>query len=100
MKLIRKATKAEAADDFLILWESNDDPTKYVEMDWIPVAVHLPKKGATVLIYDPASGRHVAKYNGSGGEWSAWFTSTGGSKSFEHVTHWLPLPGSPQKDEK
>ena len=87
------ALMTEAADAIEELSEQLENETEYATAlnsygpQWIPVTEELPEKHNRVLVYSKATrmGRSIDFLNSDG----IWYTT-------QKVTHWMPLPPSPQ----
>lgn len=116
----------EYANKELSHWEREDNPLfQYDEMrdemslayqagfsageeragKWISVKERLPEPNQRVLVYDPTvpefprNDTHtvIGHYRGPGWEtFGDWYVHDGRGE----VTHWLPLPPPPEKEEK
>ena len=62
-------------------WQDADSHPK-----WIPVEEELPKKDGKYLFYDEALGHEVSIYYD-------------GVTLVPSITHWMPLPQAPRKEE-
>ena len=80
------------------LWE---DALKLMkdESEWISIKDRLPDRSGNYLVYTSIEGRSIIKT-------SYWMASTQTWLGVEacsvliHITHWMPLPKPPEKEEK
>lgn len=76
-----------------------DEEIEVVDRRWIPVTEKLPEERKDLLVfgyYHEAFQVLICHYRSDfNGE---WFTSVAGQKVYE-VTHWMPLPAKPPKEE-
>lgn len=60
---------------------------------WIPCSEQLPEIGQSTLIYPIDGDIDLGIYKG-GGNWTFYDFTAGTS----HITHWMPIPGSPEDE--
>jgi len=61
------------------------------ENKWIPVGERLPEWDEEVLIYNPVGIYMGMRYSDG---WVIW--DYNGDKHVDNITHWMPLPESPE----
>ena len=64
-------------------------------MQWIPVTERVPEQKVDVLVVMDDGGMGVDFIDTDGN----WFWATGWSEDDPKVTHWMPLPEPPEKEE-
>ena len=73
-------------------WKSENGRLK-AESEWISVEDALPEYGEWYLVNTNKRGVIECFYDGN----DIWLTAHGDLKEDEDITHWQPLPKSPQK---
>ena len=77
-------------------------PGEVQQMRWIPVEERLPEEGKRCLLYTPCDGIICVGYYAGKDEWQhrhKWrlVTAMRSTQTLtKKVTHWMPLPPSPQ----
>lgn len=68
---------------------------------WIPVEERLPEDGERVNLFDGATGFFIYGEKDTYTDDGRWLWKTDfGAWHKENVTHWQPLPSSPEKDKE
>lgn len=90
----RKATDIDAEPDIV---DAYADGVIYGwnNPQWIPVEEELPKVDGRYIIADKYGGIEQMNFDAESKYW--WLRGTG--KMSDFVTHWMPLPKAPRKEE-
>ena len=79
--------------------KQDNQPTLTPPNEWVRVEERLPEDGQIVLFHEKSGFVYCAEYNSGSKLMPPYWSIDNDCWEAEDVTHWMPLPAPPTKEE-